>query len=612
MRKILILFTLFLTATVLPVQSQTPTHTIIVTQNTTDDTLIQPLLGVISGPLPPKDSPAPDLTPQLQDIGITSIRNNGYWDDRLDIESIFRCPDTSTYPSWECDPNNDANYHWGPSDTLFQSFLDGGFEPFLRLGGEEHCGGRDHDFHGPQNEVQENNWIVAAIKIAKRYTRWRGQDSGIQYLNIITEWPNKGFWDRSNIQFIQFWAKAFKAIKEAFPDKKVGGPGFLTPTMYTIHGEISGNLAISFLKELYEQGLRPDWIGWHLWQNNPEYYYRAGRQFRDLLNGVGDFASVPWAGTDFFKGVELICDAYGVNQYEDDNGGPLVPLPRALQYKLMNKKEGAAMLTGIWIGLQYTDVVRAYYYRAGDDRSDPKNGPNDPDMGWSGLFYGDSLGTYKPKAHAIRLWSQMVKNYPRRLITDFPSIGTDSTKLWVLAGKGSGRYGVLLSNTEDQDATYSLVLEGVPVRPASFQVDVYQVDDSHDGRAPVHWTGGAFVIPAQTVQMLVLTPRTTGVQEAAAEIPKTPSLLSNYPNPFNGTTCIRFSAPLGARVQLEIYDLAGQKIKTLFEGLAAAGEKSVFWNGTNAQSEAVSSGTYLCRLKVNGKMESIQKLVYLK
>ena len=594
------------------VKAHASVHTIVVTRNATTDSVLMPLLGVISGPLPPNDSSAPDLTPQLQDIGVTSIRNNGYWDDRLDIESIFRCPDTTTYPSWECDPNSDSNYHWGPSDTLFQSFLDGGFEPFLRLGGEEHCGVRDHDFHGPQNETQENNWIAAAIKIAQRYTHWQGQDSGIQYLNIITEWPNKGFWDRSDIKFIQFWAKAFKAIKAAFPDKKVGGPGFLNPTMYTIHGEITDNLAIPFLKELYAQGLRPDWIGWHLWQNNPEYFYRAGRQFRDLLNGVGDFASVPWAGTDFFKGVELICGAYGVNQYEDDNGGPLVSLPRSVQYKLMNKKEGAAMLTGIWIGLQYTDVVRAYYYRAGDVSSDPNAGPNDPDMGWSGLFYGDSQGTYKPKAHAIRFWSQMVKNYPRRLTTDFPSVGTDSTKLWVLAGKGPGGYGVLLSNTEEKDLTYSLVMEGVPVRSNTFQVDVYQVDDSNNGRTPVRWNGGPFEIPANTVQMLVLTPTATAVEETAAEVPGTPVLLANYPNPFNGTTRIRFQTPSGARVQLEIYNLAGQKIKTLFDDLATAGEKSVLWDGTNAWNQAVSSGTYLCSLKVNGRTESIQKLIYLK
>ncbi|NOY78095.1 MAG: T9SS type A sorting domain-containing protein [Calditrichaeota bacterium] len=612
MKKSLIFVFLLVAAGASFTRAQNPTHTLIITRNTSTDTLLQPLLGVISGPLPGNGSPAPDLTPQFQDIGVTSIRNNAYWDDRLDIESIFSCPDTSTYPSWDCDPDNDAYYHWGPSDTLFQSFIDGGFEPFFRLGGEAHCSVREHDFHGPQNEIQEDHWITAALKIARRYTHWRGNKSPIRYLNIFTEWPNKEFWDRSDPEFIHFWAKAFKAVKSAFPGYKVGGPGFLAPTMNVIKGETTHNPAIAFLTELYNQQLRPDWIGWHLWQNNPERYYQAGRQFRDLLNGVGDFASVPWAGTDFFKGVELICDAYGVNPYEENSAGGLVELPRTKLNELMNKKEGAAMFTGIWIALQQTDVVRAYYYHAGDALSDPSAGPNDQNMGWTGLFYGDPRGSYKPKALAFRLCSQMVKNYPKLLSSDFPSVGTDSLKLWVLAGKGKSGYGVLISNTEEQAQTYSLILEGVPVRPANFQVEVYQVDDTNDGRTPIRWTGGSFEIPAGTVQMLVLKRGTTGVREAAAERPVTPTLLTNYPNPFNGVTTIRFSISRRARVRLDIFNLTGQKITTLFDGVLPAGEKSVFWDGTNAKNAAVPSGTYLCKLEIDGRTQTLHKLVYLK
>ncbi len=612
MKKALIFVFLLLVAGAQSTQAQSATHTLVIRQNTTSDTLLQPLLGVISGPLPGHNSPAPDLTPQLQDIGVTGIRNNAYWDDRLDIESIFNCPDTTTYPSWDCDPNNDAYYHWGPSDTLFQSILDGGFEPFFRLGGEAHCSVREHDFHGPKNETQEDHWITAALKITQHYTHWQGRKSPIRYLDIFTEWPNKEFWDRSDAEFIQFWAKAFKAIKSAFPNYKVGGPGFLGPTMNVIKGETKHNLAVAFLMELYSERLRPDWIGWHLWQNNPEQFYKAGRQYRDLLDGVGDFASVPWAGTDFFKGVELICDAYGVNPYEENSAGGLVELPRTKLNELMNKKEGAAMFTGIWIALQQTDVVRAYYYHTADALSDPSAGPNDRDMGWTGLFYGDSQGSYKPKAFAFRLCSQMVQKYPKHLTTNFPAVGTDSLKLWVLAGKGKNGYGVLVSNTEEQAQTYSLILEGKPVRTANFQVEVYQVDNTNDGRTPVRWTGGVFEIPAGTVQMLVLKPVTTGVQETTSKVPATPVLLTNYPNPFNGVTTLHFSLTQQARVRLEIFNLAGQKVATLLDGVLPAGEKSVFWNGTDVKNEAVPSGTYLCTLEMNGKRQAIHKLVYLK
>ncbi|MSU34759.1 MAG: hypothetical protein EXS36_06530 [Pedosphaera sp.] len=75
-------------------------------------TTVSDLLGVISGPTQPTDSSAPTLTMQLQDIGVTSIRNNDYYDDRLDIEQIFNCGG-STYPSWEgYDANDEKNYNW--------------------------------------------------------------------------------------------------------------------------------------------------------------------------------------------------------------------------------------------------------------------------------------------------------------------------------------------------------------------------------------------------------------------------------------------------------------------------------------------------------------------
>ncbi len=86
----------------------------------------------------------------------------------------------------------------GASDTLFQSFIDGGFEPFFRLGGESGCGVRKHDFNGSKYETQENQWITGALKIAQRYTHWQGNNHVIQYLDIITEWLKEVFWDGPN------------------------------------------------------------------------------------------------------------------------------------------------------------------------------------------------------------------------------------------------------------------------------------------------------------------------------------------------------------------------------------------------------------------------------
>jgi len=99
--------------------------------------------------------------------------------------------------------------------------------------------------------------------------------------------------------------------------------------------------------------------------------------------------------------------------------------------------------------LQYSDIERAYYYRDGDAKSNPTAEPGDSLAGRSGLFYGDPAGTYKPAAHAVRFWSKFNQQYIHLLSTDFPSVGTDSTQLWVLAGEDDDNgIAVIVSNTE--------------------------------------------------------------------------------------------------------------------------------------------------------------------
>ena len=115
---------------VISVRAQQNITIIDISENKSEDTVVKSQLGVISGPDPCVNSIAPNLAPHLQDIGINSIRNNDYWDDRLDMELMFRCPDNSTYPSWRCDPSDPNNYHWELSDRQFQSYLDEKFEPF--------------------------------------------------------------------------------------------------------------------------------------------------------------------------------------------------------------------------------------------------------------------------------------------------------------------------------------------------------------------------------------------------------------------------------------------------------------------------------------------------
>ena len=72
----------------------------------------------------------------------------------------------------------------------------------------------------------------------------------------------------------------------------------------------------------------------------------------------------------------------------------------------------------------------------------------------------------------------------------------------------------------------------------------------------------------------------------------------NYPNPFNPETKIAFDLPRTLSVHLEIYDIRGKRVATLFSGKKLnAGHHNIIWNGKNDNGLPLSSGIYFCRLK---------------
>ncbi|PKL83317.1 MAG: hypothetical protein CVV24_05695 [Ignavibacteriae bacterium HGW-Ignavibacteriae-3] len=98
----------------------------------------------------------------------------------------------------------------------------------------------------------------------------------------------------------------------------------------------------------------------------------------------------------------------------------------------------------------------------------------------------------------------------------------------------------------------------------------------------------------------------TSVESEKIEIPTAFSLSQNYPNPFNPTTTIRYAIPVGSFVELKIFDLLGNEIKSLVKTQQAAGNYEVEFNASN-----LSSGIYFYRLKTDNYTES-KKLVLMK
>ncbi|MCB9057717.1 MAG: T9SS type A sorting domain-containing protein [Calditrichae bacterium] len=98
------------------------------------------------------------------------------------------------------------------------------------------------------------------------------------------------------------------------------------------------------------------------------------------------------------------------------------------------------------------------------------------------------------------------------------------------------------------------------------------------------------------------TSSVTSLENVNIVFPEEIQLHANYPNPFNPETQIAFTINKSgfSQVQLEVFDITGRKVKTLFSGLLDRGNYSFKWNGTNTQEIPVASGMFIYRLRSAG------------
>ncbi len=96
------------------------------------------------------------------------------------------------------------------------------------------------------------------------------------------------------------------------------------------------------------------------------------------------------------------------------------------------------------------------------------------------------------------------------------------------------------------------------------------------------------------------------------DVPLVTALQDNFPNPFNPETTISFStANDNARTVINIYNLKGQKVKTLINEIFPAGYHQITWNGKNDNNEPASSGLYFYSMQI-ADYSSIKKMILLK
>ncbi len=94
-------------------------------------------------------------------------------------------------------------------------------------------------------------------------------------------------------------------------------------------------------------------------------------------------------------------------------------------------------------------------------------------------------------------------------------------------------------------------------------------------------------------------------------IPLVTKLQGNYPNPFNPTTLINFSLKEDTDVSIYIYNMKGQKVKTLVQGELKADSYSIIWNGKDDSNSSVASGIYFYKMDA-GNYKATKKMTLLK
>jgi len=91
------------------------------------------------------------------------------------------------------------------------------------------------------------------------------------------------------------------------------------------------------------------------------------------------------------------------------------------------------------------------------------------------------------------------------------------------------------------------------------------------------------------------------------------SLGPNRPNPFSGSTTIRFDLPRAAQVGLRVYNVAGRVVRDLIEpSQSEAGQHEISWDGRDQSGRPLAAGVYLYRLTVDGKAGPVRRAVLLR
>jgi phosphodiesterase/alkaline phosphatase D-like protein len=158
-----------------------------------------------------------------------------------------------------------------------------------------------------------------------------------------------------------------------------------------------------------------------------------------------------------------------------------------------------------------------------------------------------------------------------------------------------------------------LAFTGIQRIPAHFEV--YLIDEGRAQSANLREDSlYRFTPAAELAKFKVVVGKKEKVQEqiSSLTLPQEFALGHNYPNPFNPTTTIPVAIPAASEIKLQVYNLLGAEVKTIYDGSIEAGRYWFNWDGRNELGNQVATGVYLYRLTTNKGVVLVDKMILLR
>ena len=218
-------------------------------------------------------------------------------------------------------------------------------------------------------------------------------------------------------------------------------------------------------------------------------------------------------------------------------------------------------------------------------------------------FHNSGFYKYTPAADA---WTQLADT-PYSVAAC--AMGVIDDRIYCMAGSEQG----------NNSNSYRTIL-AYEISTNSWTIDQTQVQGRRTWMAAAAYRGEFYIVggfdsagvAVSVIEKIVPRgPSTRVAATGAGTYPASFSLDPNYPNPFNPSTVISYRLAENSEVSLELYNLSGQRVRTLVSDMRPAGRHQVVWDGRDDAGRALASGKYFYRLNI-GQQHATRGMILIK